>query len=65
MLIDSNTIKFLNTKQLAKLLGVSKTSVYRLMGRRLIPFYKIGRSVRFRLSEVLEYLEKNCIKSIT
>jgi excisionase family DNA binding protein len=65
MLIDLNTIEFLTTEQLAKLLSISKTSVYRLISCRLIPFYKLGHNVRFKKADVLEYLEKNCVKSVT
>lgn len=65
MLFDLNTTEFLTTEQLAELLNLSKTSIYRLIGRRLIPFYKLGHNVRFKRSDVLEYLEKNCIKLIT
>lgn len=62
---EENTIEFLSTDELAVLLKVSKTSIYRLMGRRLIPFYKIGHNVRFKKSDVLEFLNKNCINSVT
>lgn len=65
MQVDLNTIEFLSTEQLALFLGLSKTSVYRLMSQRRIPFYKLGHNVRFKRADVLEYLERNCIKSIT
>ena len=65
MIIDLNTIEFLNTSQLAKLLGLSKTSIYRLISSRSIPFYKIGHGIRFKRSDVLDYLENNRVKSIT
>ena len=63
MSIDLTTIEFLTTEQLADFLGISKTSVYRLISRRLIPFYKLGHNVRFKKADVLEYLERNCIRS--
>lgn len=65
MQVDLNTIEFLSTEQLALFLGLSKTSVYRLMNQRRIPFYKLGHNIRFKRDDVLEYLERNCIKSIT
>jgi excisionase family DNA binding protein len=65
MKVDLNTIEFLTTEELAIMLSVSRTSVYRLISRRQIPFYKIGHNVRFKKTDVLEYLERNCIKSIT
>jgi len=65
MLIDLNTIEFLTTEQLARLLSLSKTSVYRLISSRSIPFYKLGHNIRFWKNDVLEYLEKNRVKSMT
>lgn len=62
MSVDLTTIEFLTTEQLAKLLGISKTSVYRLIGNRLISFYKLGHNIRFKKADVLEYLEKNCLR---
>ena len=65
MFLDLNTIEFLTTEQMAIFLGLSKTSIYRLISLRRIPFYKLGHNVRFKKADVLDYLEKNCIKSIT
>ncbi len=64
MNIEKNTIEFLNTNDLAELLKISKTSVYRLISRRLIPFYKIGHNIRFEKSDVLKFIQQNCINSI-
>lgn len=61
---DLSTINFLTTEELARLLSISKTSVYRLISNRSIPFYKIRHNIRFKKSDVLDYLENNCIKSI-
>jgi len=65
MVIDLATIEFLKPDELALLLNVSKVFIYRLIYQRLIPFYKVGRNIRFRKADVLAYLDKNCIKSIT
>jgi excisionase family DNA binding protein len=62
MSIDLTTIEFLTTEQLAEFLGLSKTSVYRLISGRKILFYKLGHNIRFKKTDVLEYLDKNCIR---
>jgi len=36
---------------------VSKTTVYRLVESRILPFYRIGGSLRFRKQDVIAYLE--------
>ena len=64
MTIDNNTIEFLTIDDLSHLFSISKTSVYRLISQRKLPFYKIGGLVRFKKNEVLEYVEKKCTQSI-
>ena len=46
------------TKEVADFLGVSPRTVEAWVQARKIPHYKFGRPVRFRLSEVEEWLKK-------
>jgi excisionase family DNA binding protein len=48
----------LTAEQLAKALQVNKATVYERVKAGTIPFYKVGRFVRFNLSEVLESQRK-------
>ena len=62
---SSNTIpKLLTPDELAEFLQISKTSVYRMIEKRLIPFFKVKGSLRFDKQDVLEYLQKNRIEPI-
>lgn len=65
MTIDSNTTELLTVDQVAKLLNISKTSIYRLVSSRLIPFYKLGHNLRFRKDDIEEFMNKNYVESIT
>jgi excisionase family DNA binding protein len=58
------TIELLSISEVAKLLTISVPSVRRLQQRRLIPFFKIGGSVRFMRSDVVAYLEKQRIDAV-
>jgi excisionase family DNA binding protein len=49
--------EFIEPTALSELLGISLSSVYRLVERRRVPFYKIGGSLRFAKDDVLKYLE--------
>ena len=53
---SSNNPNLLTPKDLAELLKISPSSVYRLVDKRAIPFYKIGGVLRFNLSEILEFV---------
>lgn len=58
------TAKLLSKKELASYLGVSKSTIERLVRGRKIPFYRIGGSVRFSIDEVMAYIQKNRVEVI-
>jgi len=65
--MNESSIKNLNllsTEDLAKILKMSKTAVYRLISERKIPFYKIGHNIRFDEKDILKYLEDNRVEPI-
>ena len=49
--------QFLTVEELCQKLKVKPSTVYGWGSQNFIPRYKIGRSVRFRESEVLKWLE--------
>jgi len=49
--------------ELADLLRISKVGVYRLVEKRLIPFYRVRGSLRFERKDVMAYLAKNRVES--
>lgn len=53
----SNTNNLITPEELASVLRMSRPSVYRLIGKRKIPFYKISGSLRFKDSDVKKYIE--------
>jgi excisionase family DNA binding protein len=46
-------------------LGVSKRTVRRLVDQRVLPFYKVGRLLRFDLIDLKEYLKTCKVEKIT
>jgi len=50
------TTKFLNVEEAAKYLGVHKNSLYQLVRRHRIPYYKPGRKLFFDPAELEEYI---------
>ena len=64
MQIDKNDKEFFTTNDLALLLGLSRTVIYRLISSRKIRFTKIGHSIRFHKNDISEFLEKNTIQEI-
>lgn len=47
----------LTIDEVAAVLRVSKTSVYRLVDRRKLPFCRVGRGLRFRREDLEAYLQ--------
>lgn len=54
---DRASVGLLRKKELAQQLAISKRTLDVWMQKGRIPFLKVGRSVRFRLSDVLEKLQ--------
>ena len=55
--------KLLTPKQLSELLQVDQSTVYLWTHTEFLPFYKLGRSVRFAEGEVLEWVNQRKRKS--
>jgi excisionase family DNA binding protein len=53
---DRASVGLLRKRELADKLAISKRTLDVWMQKGRIPFLKVGRSVRFRLSDVLEKL---------
>jgi excisionase family DNA binding protein len=51
--------RLLNVIELAEYLGVPRSRIYNMVFRRQLPFFKIGRSVRFKASDIRRYLESS------
>jgi excisionase family DNA binding protein len=51
--------ELISPKELSKLLKVSKPYPYLLAKRGLIPYYKIGDTIRFKSSDVEAFLERS------
>jgi len=53
----------LTAEQLAEALQVNKATIYERVKKKSIPFYQVGRFVRFNLREVLENERKANLNS--
>ena len=51
---------YLDKFQVAIVLGISHRTVDDWINRGLIPYFKIGRTVRFSLPEIEAHLSQNC-----
>lgn len=49
----------LAVKDVAEWLGVSRLTIYRLVARQLLPFYRFCRHLRFKPEDVNAYLDRN------
>lgn len=61
----SHSSDLLTVPELATLLRVSKTSVYRLVEGRRLPFYRFGGALRFERGAVASFLSRHLVRSIT
>jgi len=49
--------RLLNIKELSQLLSVKEGTIYAWVHQDLIPYYKLNKLVRFRESEINEWLK--------
>lgn len=61
---DHRKKNFLKPDELAEFLNISKPTVYRLIEKRQLPFYKIRGSLRFKTEDVVKFLEESRIEPI-
>lgn len=62
LLAKSSIDKMLSPAELAAYLGVSIGTIYGWTHLRVIPFYKVGNLVRFKLAEVEQWLADNRVE---
>jgi len=59
-----STNNLITPEELASILRLSKPSVYRLIEKRKIPFYRISGSLRFKMTDIEKYISNARIDSI-
>ena len=50
--------EWLTIQEAADLLRLRKTDMYQLTHKRALPYYKVGRQLRFRYAEIMRAIEK-------
>lgn len=56
--------RFLTPRELAMLLRLSPTSIYRLIEKRQIPFHRLSGSIRFAREDVEAFIIHGRIESL-
>jgi excisionase family DNA binding protein len=56
---DRKIKALLSSDELAEYLGISVSTVYRLVESRQIPFYKLGRGLRFKQEDISKFIDDN------
>lgn len=53
----------LTAKDIEQVLGISRTSVYRMINRNELPYVKIGKLYKFPKSELIKYLNQDSLNT--
>ena len=56
--------KLFNIRQLSEYLGTPVGTLYQWVSQRKIPFVKLGRSTRFDMEKIREWIEQNSVKQV-
>jgi excisionase family DNA binding protein len=62
--MSADTKEYLNSQQLAELLGVSLRTVVNMRRRRQIPYVQLGHVIRYKRAAVEEALKSYTIEGI-
>lgn len=55
--------KIIDAKIASEILGISRSTVYKMVDKRLIDYIEYPDAIRFYESDVLDYLKKHKIKA--
>lgn len=50
--------RYINVRQLAEYMSMSKPSIYRYVEEKKIPYFKIGKTIRFDIADVDKWLKE-------
>lgn len=56
-------MELLSPKQVAKALNVAESTVYGWTRKRILPHYKLGACIRFRMDEILDFVERQKVEA--
>ncbi|MFC1512221.1 helix-turn-helix transcriptional regulator [Candidatus Latescibacterota bacterium] len=57
--MENTTPQYLNEKEVSKVTGIALSSLRnQRFERRGIPYYKVGRSVRYKVEDVIQHVER-------
>lgn len=62
--VDEMAKIFYTVDELSEYLGVEKSTVYTWVHTRQIPYYKIGRLVKFKVDEIQVWVEERKVNVI-
>ncbi|MDR0438119.1 MAG: helix-turn-helix domain-containing protein [Bacteroidales bacterium] len=57
--------KFIGIDELSEMIGYKKSTIYSLVHKRLISYYKRGKKLFFKVSEIEDWLQENRIEPIS
>lgn len=53
----------LTISEASEYLSISASAIYKMTSKLTIPFYKVGKKVYFKRTELLEWIEKHRVKT--
>ena len=56
--------RYMTTQELMKFLGLSRTKIWSLINSEGLPAFKLGGDYRYRMSEVVQWMENYRIKEM-
>lgn len=56
--LNDDSMQFLNLKEVACIMRVTPSSIYRLVEKRALRFYRVARKLLFKKKDVIDFIDR-------
>lgn len=62
--INHNEVEFMGIEEASKFLKLQKSTIYQMVFKRVIPFYKSTKKLLFKKNELIEWVENSRVLTL-
>lgn len=57
--LNDDSMHFLNLKEVANIMRVTPSSIYRLVEKRTLRFYRVARKLLFKKKDIVDFIDRS------
>jgi excisionase family DNA binding protein len=63
--LNDDSLHFLNLKEVANIMRVTPSSIYRLVEKRALRFYRVARKLLFKKKDIADFIDRSKTEELT